>query len=399
MRKTLFAGVVTTLLLVLSLFPIFKSDAAYAPDQKGSYKVGPPIRTGPLPDYDIRLIDQKEFADYDLSVPDSAKATTRSVTVQSRASAVDQFRASLRANQAARLRATINETGAMKNFFVEGGTLSEPQSDTADNIARNFLNDNNPLFALSRGDVSELAVLNEDIDAGTHFLSYMQTVGGIKVFEGDVRVVVNRNGEVLSVREGFLISGQDVSVNPELTESQGIAKAFEYSGRRVDPHFAQTYARAASSEMSHFANPISPDREEVLSELNVLRVGDTARLAWHVFADVGPNAWYELLVDANTGELLLRHNLYIDAAQVPRSLLDNWFLLWATQPSTPRRDGWERRLLRPAITSKRTWTQTPTMLLTTTTAVDSPLVMPQRQTRISHFHFQRQWIRGPNKPQ
>ena len=29
----------------------------------------------------------------------------------------------------------------MKNFFIDGGTLSEPRSDTADNIARKFLAD------------------------------------------------------------------------------------------------------------------------------------------------------------------------------------------------------------------------------------------------------------------
>jgi hypothetical protein len=67
--------------------------------------------------------------------------------------------------------------------------------------------------------------------------------------------------------------------------------------------------------MSRFANPLGPDYEDILSELNILRVGNTARLAWHVYADVGPNEWYETLVDAQTGELLLRFNLYIEAAQ------------------------------------------------------------------------------------
>ena len=51
------------------------------------------------------------------------------------------------------------------------------------------------------------------------------------------------------------------------------------------------------------------------SELNVMRVGDTARLAWHVYADAGPNAWYEILVDAHSGELLFRRNIYVSEAQ------------------------------------------------------------------------------------
>ena len=46
-----------------------------------------------------------------------------------------------------------------------------------------------------------------------------------------------------------------------------------------------------------------------------MRVGDTARLAWHVYVEVGPDEWYEMLVDAHNGKLLLRHNLYVDQAQ------------------------------------------------------------------------------------
>ena len=55
--------------------------------------------------------------------------------------------------------------------------------------------------------------------------------------------------------------------------------------------------------------------EEVLSEQNVVRVAGESRLAWHVYAEVGPEEWYEILLDAYTGELLLRHNLYVFEAQ------------------------------------------------------------------------------------
>ncbi len=135
------------------------------------------------------------------------------------------------------------------------------------------------------------------------------------MFEGQVQVVVNKNGEVLSVREGFLVSDSRVKLKSTLTEAKAIAQAFEYAGRTVEPAFAETYARTSTSEMSRFANPLDSNFEEVLSELNVVRVGDATRLAWHVFAEVGPDEWYEMLVDANTGDLLLRYNLYVDQAQ------------------------------------------------------------------------------------
>jgi Zn-dependent metalloprotease len=296
------------------MFPFLKSDAAYAPDQQNAFKVGPRVPPGPLPNYDIRLVGKGEFADQDLTST-TTKNVTLSAKVQARAAAVDQFRSSLRPEEADKLRATVNETGAMKNFFIDGAALSAPQSDTADNIARGFLKQHASVFSLSGAEVADLAMTGEDNDRGTTFLKYVQTIGGIKVFDGGVQVVVNNNGEVLNVREGFLVSGQTAKLKPSLSESEGIAKAFEYGGRIVDASFVETYTRPTKGEMSHFANPVSTDNEDVLSELNVVRIGDTARLAWHVYADTGKNAWYETLVDAQSGELLLRYNLYLDAAQ------------------------------------------------------------------------------------
>src|SRR5258705_9610992 len=315
MRKSLFLGVLGTLLLAVLLFPFLKSGAANAPDQRNAFSMVPVVSPGSLPNFDIRLQGKGEFTAYDLNTTDGAQSAAKSVATQSRVSAVEQFRSNLKPEDAGNIRATVNETGAMKNFFIEGATLSTPRSDTADNIARRFLKQNASLFALSGRDVSGLEMINEDNDRGTTFLKYVQTIGGIKIFEGEVQVVVNKNGEVLSVREGFLVSGQTVAVKPAVKETEAITKAFGYAGKAVDASLVETSTRASKGERSQFANPISTDNEEVLSELNVLRIGDSARLAWHIYADVGPNAWYETLVDAHTGELLLRHNLSLDAAQ------------------------------------------------------------------------------------
>src|SRR5258705_5642385 len=241
MRKSLFLGVLGTLLLAVLLFPFLKSGAANAPDQRNAFSMAPGVSPGSLPNFDIRLQGKGEFTDYDLNTTDGAQSAAKSAATQSRASAVDQFRSSLKPEDAGNIRATVNETGAMKNFFIDGATLSAPQSDTADNIARRFLEENASLFALSGRDVSGLEMTTEDVDRGTTFLKYVQTIGGIKVFEGGVQVVVNKNGEVLSVREGFLVSGQSVKLKPALSEAKGIAKALEYSGRKVDPSFAGTY--------------------------------------------------------------------------------------------------------------------------------------------------------------
>lgn len=314
MRKSLFVGVLGTFLAIVSLFPFLKSGAADKPAQKSDLTVGPRI-TPTLPNYDIRLANKGEFADYDLSTGDGTQSETRDLATQTRASAVDQFRSSLKPDEARNVRAVVNETGALKNFFVDGAALSEPQSDTPDNIARGFLKQHPALFALSGADKGELALVNEDLDNGTSFLKYVQTVGGYKVFEGGVQVVVNKYGQVLSVREGFLVSDSASRPKATINEAKGIAKAFQYAGAKVDPSFPEISTRASKIEMSRFGNPLGANREDVLSELNVLRVGDETRLAWHVYVDIGKDQWYEMLVDANSGELLLRFNLYVEAAQ------------------------------------------------------------------------------------
>src|SRR6185503_5885831 len=243
------------------------------------------------------------------------QAAMQNALTRSRASAVGQFRSSLAAEKAANLRAVVNEAGAMKNFFIDGAALSEPQSDTADNIARRFLERHSAIFALSAAGIQGLKLENEDNDKGTTFLSYTQTVGGLKVFEGQVQVVVNKNGEVLNVREGLLADGPLVQRRGAMTEANAIAKAFEHAGRNVFPTFVETYSRSSATEMSRFANPLDLNLEEVLSEQTVVRVGGESRLAWHIYAEVGPEEWYEILLDAYTGELLLRHNLYLFEAQ------------------------------------------------------------------------------------
>jgi len=312
-RKFFLFALLAVALATALLFPFANSNASRAVPDKG---IGSPqsVRTAPQPDYDVRLAGKGEFTDFDLSSA-SARAGGLNVAVQARAAAVARFQSRLNSDVAQKLRAKANETGAIKNLFVEGATLSEPRSDTADNIARGFLARNTSLLGLRSADASNLKLINQDNDRGTTFLQYAQTVGGLKVFEGGVQVAVNRNGEVLSVREGFLVDGQSADLSPAVGENDAIVKAFANVGRSIDSSLVETRARGEKSESASFANPLGTQLEDVLSELNVLRVGNSAKLAWHIYAEIGPDEWYESLVDAHSGELLLRHNLYVFDAQ------------------------------------------------------------------------------------
>ncbi|HET9788757.1 MAG TPA: hypothetical protein VFP47_16580, partial [Pyrinomonadaceae bacterium] len=198
-RKILIFTILVGAAAASIVMPLWKSDAAQPQTSAGSPQAPP--RRG-LPNFDIRLSGRREFDDMDLNSTSGRQAAMQNARTRFRASAVGQFRSSLAKEKAANLRAVVNEAGGMKNFFIDGDTLSEPRSDTADNVARNFLAQHRSLFALSGAGAEELKLENEDNDQGTTFLYYTQTVGGLKVFEGQVQIVVNKNGEVLNVRQG-----------------------------------------------------------------------------------------------------------------------------------------------------------------------------------------------------
>jgi hypothetical protein len=152
-RKFLIFTVLAVAAAAAIVLPLWKSDAAQQRTSIGS----PQASAGrALPDFDIRLTQRGEFNDIDLGSTAGKQAALQNARTHSRASAVEQFRSSLKAEHAANLRAVVNATGAIKNLFIDGGTLSEPRSDTADNVARNFLARHGSLFALSSAGIEDL---------------------------------------------------------------------------------------------------------------------------------------------------------------------------------------------------------------------------------------------------
>src|SRR6476620_5323401 len=181
MRKILVLAFLGGRRIIKKKIPIQKSGAQKT--QRQDVRTDP-IRTSvkPLPDFDSRLGESGEFADDDISSTTSKQQSLRTNRARARSTALEQFRGRLNNEDRHNLRAVVNDTGAIKNLFVDGGALSEARSESVDNVARGFLKNNNELFALSSADVTNLQVMKEDVDQGTTFLGYVQTVGGLKVF-------------------------------------------------------------------------------------------------------------------------------------------------------------------------------------------------------------------------
>ena len=235
--------------------------------------------------------------------------------IQARRAAIEDFRASLSPESRDSLRYEINEAGLPKALFNLSAPLSRPSSRSGDQIARRFLTRHTDVFGLTSGDVGRLKLETEDKDQGITFLHYRQTIGGVPVFQGQVQVAVGAAGEILSVMEGMVIPDARVDTTPALSEKEALAQAFKYSGRQAPDEFEMMTTRASKGDRAKYRNPLDSGYEDILSDLRVMRVGDQGVLAWHSYVEAGPSEWYEICVDANTGALLFRYNLYADVAQ------------------------------------------------------------------------------------
>jgi extracellular elastinolytic metalloproteinase len=229
--------------------------------------------------------------------------------------AIESFRERFSPEAREKLRVVMNDTGLPKMVFNTEEPLSASQSGQPDSIARGFLGDHTAMFGLNRNQILEMKLKHEDNDRGTTFLNYEQMIDGIAVFQGQFQVAVNAFGQVISINEEQVILNTIINTAPGLSESEGMQRAFLFAGRQAPASFEPVEYRLAKGDRAVYRNPFGEGRENILSELRIMRVGPRAVLAWHSYVDVGSNEWYEILVDAKTGAMLYRYNLYADAAQ------------------------------------------------------------------------------------
>jgi extracellular elastinolytic metalloproteinase len=313
MRKLLYVCL-AVLLIVPSLAQISVINASNRASAQGETAAQATIEQASivgLPNYDIR----REMAENQAGSFSSSGFAIESAAVRARSDSVERFRASLAPSLRDKLQVEFSEAGVPKTFFNYDGPLSAAQSGSPDSVARDFLAVNADIFGLDASQVRDLKLENVDNDGGVTFLNYEQTINGITVFHGHVQVAVNSNGEVLSVNEGMIIPDGKVKTKTKLSENKALRKALKYAGREAASSPVLLEQRAEKGERSIFANPLGGDYDNIISDLRVMHVGEKAVMAWHSYVDVGPSEWYEICVDANTGNLLLRYNLYADVAQ------------------------------------------------------------------------------------
>lgn len=203
--------------------------------------------------------------------------------------------------------------GVPRLYLRDGRALTPPSSEPPEVIARAFLRRHSALFDFSAREVDALRLVLRDVSSRASFLTFMQTVDGVDVFEAQVKFTLSASGEVVQVAAGSVAPGLSLSTTPRLSPLDAVRAAFRAAGHPTVPNLVAT---APHSPKSSFPNPLGPSFNPITAELNVFPLtADSARLAWRVFLEVDATSYFEILVDAADGRLLYRRNLYVNAAQ------------------------------------------------------------------------------------
>ena len=186
-------------------------------------------------------------------------------------------------------------------------------------------------LGLDDGDLESLTVVRDYTSRsdGLRHVTFAQSFDGIPVFDGTVTVHIASNGEVVRVNSSAA-RGEGRQRTPTLAAEQAAAIA----SNDVDPGAFFVPARVGPStrpEVARFAR--GRFRRDVTASLVWFAMDGGLRLAWHVELEPeGLPQFYDVLVDAETGELLLRRNRVLDGNGTGRVVQSA-----ATQAIDPRR--------------------------------------------------------------
>ncbi len=209
-------------------------------------------------------------------------------------------------------RIVLNANGLTKLYLRDGRSLTGPSSGASADIAKEFLRARSSLFALSLPEIENLRLIVDDVTEKARFVSFSQSVNGVDVFNGQIKFTLSKEGELIQVAAGDLVPGLSLSTAPQLNPETAVKAAFA----AINTGLSGELVRVSNpQETIAFANPRGGTYSPITAELSIFPMSaSSARLAYRIFLEADSRSWYELLVDAATGELLFRHNLYVSAA-------------------------------------------------------------------------------------
>gem|GEM_PF-4165707 len=220
------------------------------------------------------------------------------------------------------LRLVYNGLSRVPRSLASKRPLSAPDSADAATIARGFLKSHRDVWRMSADEVDTLALdaSYTDSHSGLSHVFFTQKVEGIPVFPAVVGVHLDGRGRVLGV-QGDLFPGTRRAAMARLTPEQAAEAAAEQIG-------VTFHARKIGEEAGAVIFESDSLRQPVRVEPAIYPLLGTPRLAYRMALQKNGREWYDLLIDAVSGKLLHRRNLFTDTISPSAPAESN--------PATPR---------------------------------------------------------------
>lgn len=244
---------------------------------------------------------------------DGDEHTEETFDARDRARAVsptqDQIRASERLQQEAGSGTSVSwdeRVGTPRKAFKSGGYLSGPESGSAVEVARGWLLDNREMFGLSRTAIedAEVARNHEMPGTGTRQISLQQSFGELEgAFGGRMNVAVTEEGRVLSYAgdptpAGTAGGGYSLSASDAVsTVASDLAPGQSFTPEATNTEEGwQVFERGQFADVQRVKKVAFPTAEGARSAYRVLFVEEMDEA-------------YDVIVDAESGEVLYRASL------------------------------------------------------------------------------------------
>jgi uncharacterized protein (TIGR03437 family) len=207
----------------------------------------------------------------------------------------------------------LNDFGLPKAVSHRDSAPSGGPGDPLE-LARNYLRGQSALFPFSENDLANLRLAATSRTSGLTFLLLSQTLNGIPVFGGQIRVAFNSDGVVVHAGVDEVIPRLSLDTRPQLQPADAAREALQWLNVRPLP--AQLAELPSSrSGRTTFSHPGGEQFGRVVTELSIFpTTAVSARLAYRVFAG-SERGRFEMLFDAADGRLLYVADLRRDAGK------------------------------------------------------------------------------------
>ena len=192
-------------------------------------------------------------------------------------------------------------TGTARSVSRLDGFLTGASGRPADAIARDYVRAHPDVFGLDAAGVSGLTLRRDYVDiAGSHHLSYVQSVAGVPVFGNGLQANVAGDGRLINVVGSPVAGLPSGSSAPAIPADR--ARVAAVTAVRETPKPATAKAQGGARQTTVFSNG---DRAELVYFMTV----NGLRLAWQTQTRVNHKEVYSSVVDAASGQVLYRRSL------------------------------------------------------------------------------------------